>query len=249
MQDVIDKHYRGLAKDYDEFLYYSPTFVRKLTEKMIGKLQLSETDILADIGCGTGMYSLDILKQIPLRHEIIGVDPFPEMLAHISPEAPIARIAEDALTFSRRESIYNKVLIKETIHHVDQKDEFFRNLYRNLPKGGILLLVHVPPDVQYPLFEAALKRCLHWHADPDELVVLLQDAGFEVARDELDYQHEIPKDHYLKMVQGCYMSVLTSFSNDEMEDGVEEMKTRYAGTDTLTFIDHFDYLTATKPAG
>ncbi len=56
MQDVLDKHYKRLAKDYDQFLYYSPDFVRTLTQKMVEKLQLKPDDTLADIGGGTGMY-------------------------------------------------------------------------------------------------------------------------------------------------------------------------------------------------
>ena len=104
-----------------------------------------------------------------------------EALAQIPAEAPIIPIAEDALTFSQRDAAYNKVLIKETIHHVDRKADFFANIYRNLPAGGIMLLVHVPPDVKYPLFDAALERCLGWHVDPNELVEQLKQAGISVS--------------------------------------------------------------------
>ena len=246
MQEVLDKHYQRLAKDYDEFLYYSPEFVRALTGKMIEKLELAPTDRLADIGGGTGMYSIDILKQVELESPILCVDPYPQMLAQIPDELAIKPIAEDALTFSQRDASYNKVLIKETIHHVDQREDFFANIHRNLPAGGKLLLVHVPPNVQYPLFDAALERCLGWHADPNELVEQLQQTGFEVQRDALDYQHELPRDHYFNMVRTCYMSVLTSFDEDELEAGLAEMSEKYADQDVLRFTDHFDYLTATK---
>ncbi len=246
MQEVLDKHYNRLAKDYDEFLYYSPQFVRALTKKMIEKLQLVASDVLADIGCGTGMYSLDILKQVPLKQSVLGVDPYPEMLAQIPGDAPIAPIAEDALKFSRRRLDYSKVLIKETIHHVDRKEEFFTNIYQNLRPGGIMLLVHVPPAVKYPLFDAALERCLGWHADPNKLVEQLKGAGFDVERDALDYQHAIPKEHYFKMVTSCYMSVLTSFSEKELETGLAEMDSKYEDDSVLRFTDHFDYLVAVK---
>ena len=246
MQDVINTHYTRLAKDYDDFLYYSPEFVRALTSMMIEKLQLKESDQLVDLGCGTGMYSLDILQQVKLQKPIIGVDPFAEMLAKIPQDAPIERVQQDGLMFSEQPGTYDKILIKETVHHIAEREALFANLYQRLKPGGILLLVHVPPNVQYPIFEKALQRCLDWHADPDELTSQLQQAGFKVERDALDYLHTIPKSHYFKMVRGCYMSVLTSLSQQELHEGLQEMELTHAHTDTLQFFDHFDYITARR---
>jgi SAM-dependent methyltransferase len=246
MQNVVETHYRRLAQQYETFLYYSPDFVRRLTAKVIALLRLHETDTLVDLGCGTGMYSLDILKQVKLRHPILGVDPFAEMLNQMPEDAPIVRLPMDAVEFSERPGSYDKVLIKETIHHLQDKERLFRNLHQRLSPGGILLLVHVPPKVQYPLFERALRRCEQWHADPDVLVRLLAQAGFHVERDALDYRHAIPKDKYFCMVEACYMSVLSSFSQDEIREGLVEMDRTYADRLILEFTDHFDYIAALK---
>lgn len=246
MKDVLDTHYTRLAKDYDDYLYYSPEFVRALTSKMIEKLQLKEDDLLVDLGCGTGMYSLDILKQVSLKQPVIGVDPYPEMLAKIPGDAPIKRLAMDGLEFSRQPGSYDKVLIKETVHHIAERDELFANLYEHLTPGGILLLVHVPPNVQYPLFQKALERCLDWHADPDELTRQLRHAGFRVEQDDIGFPHAIPKDQYFRMVEGCYMSALTSLSENELREGLAEMEREYKDVKTLEFIDHFDYLSAIR---
>lgn len=244
--DVLDQHYRNLADDYDEFLHYSDDFVRTITTKMIDHLDLGERDRLADIGCGIGIYSLDILEQVDLRHPILGVDPYPEMLAAIPDDANIEPIATTALEFSREDRSFDKVLIKEGIHHVRNREEFFVNIHAKLPDGGRMLLVHVPPDVDYPLFEAALERCLDWHVDPDVLDKQLAEAGFTVERDSVDIQHAIPTSHYLRMVENCYMSVLTSFDKEELKAGLEEMRERYGHLDTLRFVDHFDYLIGIK---
>ncbi len=245
--DVVQEHYRRLSSNYNDLLSYSPDFVRCLTSHMIEKLRLHEDDVLVDLGCGTGIYSLDIIRQVPLREPVIAVDPFEEMLRHIPAEAPMQRVAEDAVSFTSRPGQYNKVLMKEAIHHIRERRQLFQDLYERLPSGGIALLVHVPPRVDYPLFSRALERCLTWHADPDELVGLLDGTGFDVERDGVDYRHTIPKDRYIEMVRNCYMSVLSSFEPDEIEAGVAEIEERYAGQDTLRFTDHFDYLTAVRP--
>lgn len=246
MENVVARHYQRLASDYDEFLFYSPDFVRTLTTKMIDKLELRESDVLVDLGCGTGIYARDILDQVPLEHPVVGVDPFGEMLAQIPDGAHIRPLAMDGLDFSRQQRSYDKVLIKETIHHISDRQELITNLFRRLPEGGVLLLVHVPPAVDYPLFDRALERCRQWHADPDELVRLLDEAGFVVERDQLVCRHAIPKHEYFTMVKNRYMSALSTFADDELEAGLKEMEERYADVDTLTFPDRFDYLTGRK---
>jgi hypothetical protein len=136
--------------------------------------------------------------------------------------------------------------VKEAVHHIDDRKTLFKNIHERLTDGGILLLVHVPPNVKYPLFSQALERCLDWHADPDELTTLLEETGFKVEREGLDFPHSIPKEHYFQMVANCYMSVLTSFSEEELAAGLAEMEEKYADQDVLEFVDHFDYLTAIK---
>ncbi|MGH9162570.1 MAG: class I SAM-dependent methyltransferase, partial [Vicinamibacteraceae bacterium] len=110
--ETVQEHYSRLAERYDDYLHYSDDFVRSLTSKMIETLRLRTGDRFVDLGCGTGMYSLDILDQVALVHPIIGVDPFPQMLAKIPKEAPIKAVALDALAFSAQEGTYDKILMK-----------------------------------------------------------------------------------------------------------------------------------------
>jgi ubiquinone/menaquinone biosynthesis C-methylase UbiE len=242
MTDVITEHYQRLADRYDDFLYYSPEFVRALTTKMIEMLELTPDDVLVDLGCGTGMYSIDILEQVPLEAEVIGVDPFVEMLRRIPPDARIKGVAQDALTFSAGLGEFDKVLMKEAIHHVEDRRSLLDNLRRRLRQGGRILLVHVPPKLRYPLFQRALERCERWHADPDQLEALMLEVGYAVERDALDYPHRIPKESYFAMVENQYMSVLSSFSSEEIGAGLAEMRETYADHTVLEFVDHFDFI-------
>ena len=243
---VIQDHYQRLGEDYDSFLLYSPEFVRTLTSKMVEMLDLQESDRLVDLGAGTGMYSLDILEQVRLSPPILAVEPFEEMIRNIPADQRLEPIAQDATAFAREPREYSKVLMKEMIHHVDEKEELFSNLRDHLIGAGRLLLVHVPPRLDYPLFRRALERCETWHADPADLVRTLEKVGFKVERSAVDYPHAIAKDQYFRMVRGQYMSVLTSFSMGEIEEGLAEMEATYADRTTLEYNDHFDYICATK---
>jgi len=246
IQEVISEHYTRLGSDYDAHLYYSDNFVRRLTSKMIEDLDLQKEDVLVDLGGGTGMYAKDILKQVRLANPVILVDPFEEMLAHARDDARLACVCADALSFSEQPRVYDKVLMKEAVHHVGDRPRLFRNLHQRLTEEGALLLVHVPPELDYPLFTKALERSKRWHADPDELEEQLAEAGFAVARDGLDLRHRMPKEAYFGMVEAQYMSVLSSFSEEELKAGLAEMAEAHADTDVLEFIDRFDFIAGRK---
>jgi hypothetical protein len=54
----------------------------------------------------------------------------------------------------------------------------------------------------------------------------------------------MPKQACFRMVEGRWMSPLTSFEDDELAAGLAKMETRYADRDVLSYDDHFDDLTA-----
>ncbi|KMP10542.1 hypothetical protein UR09_05835 [Candidatus Nitromaritima sp. SCGC AAA799-A02] len=244
---MVEEHYKNLFNNYDDYLLYSPKFVRQLTTKMIQMLDLKPEDVFVDLGGGTGMYTKDILEQVSLKTPAILVDPFAEMLAQAGSNPKIECKQHDGLAFSELKGAYDKVLMKEAVHHVQDKGKLFHNLFERLSPGGRLLLVHVPPELDYPIFEKALERARNWHADPGDLRQSLAKVGFQVTHEHLKYPHSISKEKYISMVRTGYMTVLSSFSDDEIEEGIREMETNLSGKDTLEFEDHFDFILACKP--
>lgn len=242
----VTEHYQRISERYIDYLSYSGDFVPTLAEKMIDMLRLSPDDTLVDIGGGSGIFAAAILDQIDLEKPPTIVDPFAEMLEIIPEDLPVEKVCMDGLDFADESRSYDKVLIKETIHHIDERDELMRRLYDRIAPGGALLLVHVPPELDYPLFDAALERVRTWHADPDELEQQMADAGFTVERDAVDWTHELPKERYAQMVESQYMSVLSSFDDDELAAGLAEMEAKHADRDILVFNDHFDYIVGYK---
>jgi ubiquinone/menaquinone biosynthesis C-methylase UbiE len=213
---------------------------------MIDMLRLSPDDTLVDIGGGSGIFAAAIIDQISLETPPTIVDPFSEMLDIIPEDLPVQKLCKDGLDFAAEPRSYDKVLIKETIHHIDERDELMQRLHERIEPDGALLLVHVPPELDYPLFDAALERARNWHADPDELEKQMGNAGFTVERDAVDWKHRLPKERYRQMVESQYMSVLSSFDDDELAAGLAEMDAKHADRDMLEFTDHFDYIVGYK---
>ncbi|QPJ61014.1 MAG: methyltransferase domain-containing protein [Candidatus Nitronauta litoralis] len=247
-EKLVEDHYKNLSNSYDDYLLYSPQFVRLMTKKMIQMLDLKNNDVFVDLGGGTGMYTKDILEQVDLKTPAILVDPFAEMLGQADSHPQIECKQHDGLAFSELKGDYDKVLMKEAVHHVQDKSRLFGNLFERLLPGGKLLLVHVPPELDYPIFEKALERARNWHADPEDLRRSLFETGFQVEHEFIKYPHSISKEKYISMVRTGYMTVLSSFKDEEIEEGIREMETNLAGKSTLEFEDHFDFILACKPA-
>ena len=61
----------------------------------------------------------------------------------------------DAIDFASQAEKFDKILIKEMIRHISDKPKLIANLLKRLNAGGILLLILLPPTIEYPLFESA----------------------------------------------------------------------------------------------
>jgi trans-aconitate methyltransferase len=223
-----------------------PEFVRFLSSKMIEKLRLQEEDRLVDLGCGIGTYSVDILCQIPLRHRIVGVDPSEEMLDRIPARMHIGRTNSGILHFAACSGIYDKILMKDTIHYVEDERLLFFNLHQRLSNGGILLLVNQSPEARHPLFRQAQEQYAQSCANADELNSLLEEVGFVVEEDSLVYTHEVRKEQYLKLLKGRYLPVLLHFSAQEIHAGAREVAEQHADRSDFEIVDRYVFLTATK---
>ena len=246
MSSSNQKHYKRIGSIYDDLWSYSEDYIRFMGLRIIEYLRLNSTDSLVDLGCGTGLFTQSIPKEIQLDNPIICVDPSEEMLSQI-PLSPQYKIrAVDAITFVSETSGYNKVYMKEAIHHIDNKELLFSSLFEKLTSGGMFLLILLPPTIEYPLFKAALERYERRQPNYNDLTSLLEKVGFNVSVDFVEYLQSIPKEQYLKMVANRYMSLLSFFDDQQLEEGLAEISEKYAQQSILEFPDRFVFITATK---
>ena len=137
-------------------------------------------------------------------------------------------------------------LMKEAIHHIDNKELLFSSLFEKLTSGGIFLLILLPPTIEYPLFKEALERYERGQPNYKDLTSLLEKVGFNVSVDFVEYLQSIPKEQYLKMVANRYMSLLSFFDDQQLEEGLAEISEKYAQQSILEFPDRFVFITASK---
>ncbi|WP_308405091.1 methyltransferase [Streptomyces sp. B93] len=240
-------HYEALAGEYDELWVYRPEYVPWMSARIAEALRLGVGDRVADIGTGTGLFAQEIARQVRPRQPILCVDPSQAMLSQIAPSpdtlTPLLASAEDVA--ERRVTLpydqLDAVFMKESVHHLADQAGTLRGLADWLAPGGRLLVVMLPTTIQYPLFQAALDRFEELQPDPADIVEHLRAAGLEADLGYVEHELRIDKERYLRMVRARYMSLLSTFSDGEMEGGLEEMRAAHPEA-VLTFPDRFAFV-------
>jgi hypothetical protein len=99
----------------------------------------------------------------------------------------------------------------------------------------------LPATIQYPLFKAALDRFEELQPDPADIQEHLHRAGLVTRLDHVEHELRIDRERYLGMVRARYMSLLSTFSDREIEEGIEEMRAAHPEP-VLVFPDRFAFV-------
>lgn len=247
--DTIKMHYARLADIFDSLWFYSDDFVDYISQAIITHLDLKPADIFVDLGCGTGIYAKKIQENISFQESIICVDMSNEMLAQIPVSNTYKTIHMDAVEFSLQPIQYDKMLIKEMIHHLDEhaRATLCRGIYAQIKAQGRLLILLLPPTIDYPLFDAAITYYEQHQPHYNTVIHALEHAGFVVELRWIEYPLAIERSLYFKMVSQRYMSLLSMFSDEELVAGLQAMEETYRDQPVLQFTDRFVGIVAHKP--
>lgn len=163
---------------------------------------------------------------------------------------PVQASAEDLAT--RRVTLpyapLDAVWMKEAIHHVTDPAATVGGLASLLGPGGRFLVVMLPARIEYPLFAAALSRYESLQPDPTRIADHMAAAGLRTSLSIVEHQVRLPAERYLSMVRARYMSVLATFTEEEIEAGVQEIRARHPGPE-LVFPDRFVFILGSAAAG
>jgi ubiquinone/menaquinone biosynthesis C-methylase UbiE len=138
MQDRIVKEYSRDANAYDvKWSFY----VEATTSETMMRFNLRSTDLLLDVGCGTGAL-LHTLSATHPAAQLFGVDPVPEMLAvarrRLSPSVELREAWAEQLPFA--EARFDVVVSCNVFHYIHEPFAALREMRRVLRPGGELVI-------------------------------------------------------------------------------------------------------------
>jgi ubiquinone/menaquinone biosynthesis C-methylase UbiE len=122
----------------------------QMPDRVIEALGLAPSASVADIGAGTGYFTVRLAAAVP-RGTVYAVDLEPAMLAHIDKRAHAANVA-NIKTVQASSSSPNiptpvdVILIVDTYHHLPSRPAYFRELQRSLAPNGRVAIVDFRKD-------------------------------------------------------------------------------------------------------
>jgi len=243
VREETQAHYDRLAPVYDQNWAYSPDFLKWMSRCILTRLGVGSGDRVLDVGCGTGLYARRLAK---CTGSVVCVDPSVRMLEQIPDDSHLVAVqasAEDLVVGLTRLPVdrFEAILVKEAIHHVTDRAAVISGLARLLTPGGRLLVVMLPTRIDYPLFQAAHERFRELQPDPEWIARTMAGAGLTVELSYDEFPLVFSTERYLAMVRDRYMSLLSTFDDDEVAAGVEEIQHRYPGG-RVEFNDRFAFV-------
>jgi ubiquinone/menaquinone biosynthesis C-methylase UbiE len=122
----------------------------QMPDRVIEALKLSPTASVADIGAGTGYFTVRLAKAVP-RGTVYAVDVEPKMLDYLRKRAAgagltnVVAVQADG-TSSRIPKRVDVALVVDTFHHIPDRPEYFRELAKVLTPEGRVAIVDFRKD-------------------------------------------------------------------------------------------------------
>jgi ubiquinone/menaquinone biosynthesis C-methylase UbiE len=242
----LAEHYERLADRYDDTWGHRPDYVAWMNRHVFERLAIGPGDRVADVGAGTGLFLRSLVQHVTGENPIVCVDPSQAMLDRLPGDdrlIPVCATAE-AVAAGEVELPHNRldaIVIKETVHHFTDVPATLAGLAGLLAPGGRLLVVTLPPRLEYPLFDAALDRFAERQPEPGDIAAAMRAAGLDVALNHAAFTVRVDAAHYADLVARRWMSVLSTFDDDELAAGLAEMRRRNR-SDELVFDDRFAFV-------
>ncbi|MCI0574278.1 MAG: methyltransferase domain-containing protein [Myxococcaceae bacterium] len=157
-------------------------------DEVLAALALRPDARVADIGAGTGYFTLRLSRALP-RGRIHGVDVEVTMVRHLEERARTAGLSNVVGVLAtaddpRVPEPVDLVLVVDTYHHLQARPDYFRRLRAHLRPGGRVAVIDFRPDAPIgPPPGARVAR--------EQLVRELGEAGYRLTEEHtfLPYQH------------------------------------------------------------
>jgi len=114
-------------------------------------LQTAQPQLWADLGCGSGVFTLALAEYLPSNSSIYAVDLRPTVKKQLTPGG-VSILPQTADITQPNATLHSLdgILLANAIHYIADRPAFTTMLHTALKPGGILLIVEYDTDTPVP---------------------------------------------------------------------------------------------------
>jgi len=165
--------------------------------EVILSLALRPDAVIADIGSGTGYFSMRFAHMVP-EGRVYGVDTEPDMVKYLSERTKREGLKNvisviGAPDDPRLPEKVDLIIMVDVIHHIEGRDRYFRRLHDSLKTGGRIAIIDFRMDSPH----GPPKRA---RPTPEQVKAELNSAGYAFVQ-----EHTFLPDQYFLIYQPVKM--------------------------------------------
>jgi len=150
---------------------------KTIADAISKRIELNVKMEILDFGVGTGLLGFEIAKE---TKKVYGVDTSSKMLQKLqeknSDALHIEAICQDIVK-TPLEQTFDGLVSSMTLHHVENTDEFFTTIYKNINEGGFIAIADL--ELEDGTFHSDNAGVFHFGFEKEALVLSAQKAGFK----------------------------------------------------------------------
>jgi len=218
----------GPLKNWDNKTWLSSQkYINSFNKFILKQVRLNRNSRILDIGCGRGKILANLSNKLRLLNKPIGLD----IENHKDKSKKIIFKKIDALSYVLKTEItFDLILIKQTIHLLEKKQAIkLLSVCKNKlnPNGKIIILSLDPKKNEIPKFQLMNKKLKISLKKDQKLFNLILKNQNKIIIKKFIFDVQILKIKYLQMIKNRYISTLLNFSNEQIYDGINEIKKDY----------------------
>jgi cyclopropane fatty-acyl-phospholipid synthase-like methyltransferase len=215
-------------KNWDNKTWLSSNaYINSFNKFLIQNTKLNYESKILDIGCGRGKILENLSKKLNLINKPIGLD----LENHKDKSKKMIFKKIDALIYVKKTKFtFDVILIKQTIHLLKKKQAIkLLSICKSIlnPNGKIIILSLDPSKNEIPTFQLMKKKLKNSLKKDEKLFNLIFKNQNKIIIKKFVFNVQISKTKYIQMIKSRYISTLLNFTNQQLNNGLNEIKKDY----------------------
>jgi cyclopropane fatty-acyl-phospholipid synthase-like methyltransferase len=215
-------------KNWDNKTWLSSSaYINSFNKFLIQNTKLNYESKILDIGCGRGKILENLSNKLNLINKPTGLD----IENHKDRSKKMIFKKIDALSYVKKTKFtFDVILIKQTIHLLKKKQAIkLLSICKSIlnPNGKIIILSLDPSKNEIPTFQLMKKKLKNSLKKDEKLFNLIFKNQNKIIIKKFVFNVQISKTKYIQMIKSRYISTLLNFTNQQLNNGLNEIKKDY----------------------